>query len=344
MKKILSIAGTRPQLIKQAALYRVCTKEVDFRMTYTFQHYDDTLGKQIADDLQLPPLSEIHSRATLLTGEPRLAIMIEQLSAAIETINPSIVLVMGDTDTTLAGAIAANRKKKCLVHVEAGERSFNFNMPEEWNRTITDSLSDVLFCATDKAADLLKKEMPYKQILVTGDVMKDIFLQTHTTPPDLNTPYFYASLHRLYNRENPAVFRSILNNLNALNHPVIFTLHPSTGKAMRQSNILPEEFSNIQFIPPPPYSANLSYIRSARHVYTDSGGMQKECYWSKTPCTTIRPETEWMETLTGNWNRLVYDDLDELKNTPEVDKEAYNESLYGDGKAAQRIMDYLSCY
>lgn len=338
--RILSVAGTRPQLIKQAALFRAFSEKTDFHMSYTFQHYDPALSQGIASGLNLP-LPAFQPLPAHLEGDYRLAAMIDRISAEIRAIQPSLVLVMGDTDSTLAGAIAASRNSIPIAHIEAGERSGNLSMPEEWNRILTDQLSSLLFCASEKAAERMKNEYPRKKTVFTGDIMKDIFLQTRPVLPTLEGPYHYVTLHRLYTRENFSLLKRILENLDQLPEPVIFSLHPSMRAAFQQHGIVISDFPNIRFIEPVGYAENLGYMKNACTVFTDSGGMQKECYWLKTPCTTLRPETEWPETLAGNFNRLVYENPGEIRIPQQPDQRLYNPDLYGSGNAADIILNEL---
>lgn len=343
-KKILSITGTRPQLVKQAALMKAVPRHYELVMVYTGQHYDASLYDQVARDLTL-----IHDQSFNTAGQQgddRLAYMIAAILRKIEEYQPRSIIVFGDTDSTLAGAIAANRKHLPLVHVEAGERSGNFEMPEEWNRRITDQLSDILCCASEDALAHLGKEKIKGHITYTGDLMKDLLLHQNAqaTEPPVAYPYHLLTLHRNYTQQNKDSLLKLFQTLNNLADPVIFPLHPSTEKHLRMHQIHTSAYQNIQFIAPLSYSACIQYAKFANTILTDSGGLQKEAYWMKKKCITIRKETEWKETLAGNWNMLWYD----FNTAPPIyilpEEHAYNKTLYGDGSAGKKIFSALDVF
>lgn len=343
-KKILSITGTRPQLIKQAALMRAVPAHYELVMVYTGQHYDASLYDQIARDLTLLHDHSLNTAGQY--GDYRLAYMISAILRKIEAHQPSAIVVFGDTDSTLAGAIAANRKHLPLIHIEAGERSGNFAMPEEWNRCITDQLSDILCCASEDARIHLEKEGVTRHVVYTGDLMKDLLLHQYAlaTQAPVAYPYHLLTLHRNYTQQNKDSLLRLFQTLNHLDMPVVFPLHPSTEKHLQLHHIHTSAYPNIQFIPPLSYSVCIQYAKFANTILTDSGGLQKEAYWMKKKCITIRKETEWKETLEGNWNMLWYD----FNTAPPIhilpDEHAYNKALYGDGSAGKKIFSALDTF
>jgi UDP-GlcNAc3NAcA epimerase len=345
MKKITCIIGTRPQLIKHSALLNELEKSFAVTTINTLQHYQYELNDLLSEELfQKKQFFNIEMPHNLMPAE-RLGKMIIEINNVVNSNKPDCILVYGDTDTTLAGALAVNKNNIKLVHIEAGERSYNKNMPEEHNRVITDYLSNIHFCASQKAVENLKKENITEHVFYTGDLMKDVFLDfvtRPTSPPAEN--YFFCTIHRNYNKDNPKKLKDLFDTLNALPKKIIFSIHPATLKSLEINGINIKDYENIQVLPPLSYKQSISYQKFSDAVITDSGGIQKEAYWLKRPCITIRKESEWTETLKGNWNRLVYDNLSELdqmiKTMP--DNKQYNEDLYGDGKAATTITNILS--
>ena len=345
MKKITCIIGTRPQLIKHSALLNELEKSFAVTTINTLQHYQYELNDLLSEELfQKRQFLNIEMPDNLMPPE-RLGKMIIEINNVVNSNKPDCILVYGDTDTTLAGALAANKNNIKLVHIEAGERSYNKNMPEEHNRVITGNLSEIHFCASQNAVENLKKENITKQVFYTGDLMKDVFLNfvtRLTSPPAEN--YFFCTIHRNYNKDNPKKLKELFDTLNALPKKIIFPIHPATLKSLEINGINIKDYENIRVLPPLSYKQSIRYQKFSDAVITDSGGIQKEAYWLKRRCITIRKESEWTETLKGNWNRLVYDNLSELNQIIKVipDNKQYNEDLYGDGKTAVSITNILS--
>ncbi len=341
---IVSVFGTRPQYIKHAVLLNAFKNKII--SIDTSQHYDNVLSGNIIKDLKLPT-PQVLSIA-LKNTDDRISAIQKKLITEFKKLNANVVIVYGDTDSTLAAALAAKKCNCILVHIEAGERSYNIDMPEEVNRIETDKLANLLFCVSKNAVVNLKKEKINRNVFFVGDLMKDILLKTtkKLVKPLVDYPYYFATIHRNYTQNNKAKLKEILAALNSLTHKVIFSLHPSTQKKMAAYKINVADFKNIHFITAPPYSASIQYQKFSEAVITDSGGMQKEAYWLKKKCITIRKETEWTDTLLHNWNILVYDNLKTtLPAALGILPIKHNKKLYGEGNAAtiikKNIQDYI---
>jgi UDP-N-acetylglucosamine 2-epimerase len=292
--------------------------------------------------------------------------MLERIEAVLVKEKPEVVVVYGDTNSTLAGALSAAKLNIPVAHVEAGLRSFNRTMPEEINRLLTDHLSTFLFCPTDQAVrNLLRegiKDGKGKIVKKVGDVMYDSILyylklseRKSTILKDLGfdtshesrvTSYYLATLHRAENTDDPKRLESILKALNEIgrNTPVVLPLHPRTKKMIETYHLF-SEFKNIKFIEPVSYLNMLKLEKNAEAILTDSGGVQKEAYWLKVPCLTLREETEWVETVKSGWNVLVGTKSERvLQGVCEMkEKRRSRERMeaFGDGKASDRITQEL---
>jgi UDP-GlcNAc3NAcA epimerase len=341
---IVSVFGTRPQYIKHAVLLNAFKNSIT--SIDTSQHYDHVLSGDIIKDLKLPT-PQVLSVAFKNTND-RIAAIQKKLIIEFTKINANVVIVYGDTDSTMAAAVAAKKCNCLLVHIEAGERSYNIEMPEEINRIETDKLANLLFCVSKKSIENLTKEKINTNAFFVGDLMKDLLLKTtkKLVNPLVDYPYYFATIHRNYTQNNKTKLEEILSALNNLPNYVIFSLHPSTQKKMEEFKINLVKFKNIHFITAPPYTASIQYQKFSMAIITDSGGMQKEAYWLKKKCITIRKETEWTETLLHNWNTLVYDNLKTaIPAALNLIPIKHNKKLYGDGKAAtlikKNIQDYI---
>jgi len=277
--------------------------------------------------------SHSHSKQTSL-----MMIEIEKILLEVE---PVYLVVYGDTNSTLAGALVATKLDIKTIHIEAGLRSFNMNMPEEPNRMITDRISDILFAPSQLAMDNLKQEGLENNSFFVGDLMKDLLFHAkhqNLIKTESDKEFYYSTIHRPYNTDHKKRLSTIFEVLDNLHKPVVFSLHPRTKHLSQSMDIRLSNFKNIQFIEPVSYVENLNYIHNASALLTDSGGMQKEAYWLKTKCITIRKETEWSETLQGGWNNLVFDKLEDIKGMLRLTPGQYYDSLYGDGRAAENII------
>lgn len=341
MKKILSVIGTRPQVIKHIPFQKAMSGYYKLVNIHTGQHYDHEMKGVFVDSLVLD-----HELTLLSTDrESRMLEMVDSISKHINTIKPDMIVVYGDTDTTLAAAQAASNNKVTLCHIEAGLRSHNLQMPEEINRIETDRLSQLLLCPSQEAVDNLSIEKLTKGVYLVGDIMKDAIQMSANFDSDIKEfKYYYATLHRPYNVDEGIRLRYLFSTLNKLNEKVIMPLHPRTEYKMKEFDIQQNEFSNINFIKPQSYLSNLKYMIGSEAVLTDSGGMQKEAYWINKKCVTLRSETEWIETMHDGCNTLVYEDLSKLQVVLKEQAGPWNDSLYGDGKAMIKIKEVIDKY
>jgi len=265
--------------------------------------------------------------------------MLTEIEKVCMAENPDALLVYGDTNSTLAGALVAAKMHIPLIHIEAGLRSFNRAMPEEINRIVADEFAHILFCPSDQAIQNLHQEgIRHDRIFRCGDVMCDMIkLIEPQSKRILNHPYYFATIHRPYNTDDQTRMEKILEVLNSLDKPVVFSIHPRTLQRIHSFGMEESSFANIQFIPPQGYTESVSYQKYADCVITDSGGIQKEAYILKRPCITLRSETEWTETLQNGWNTLVFDNLQDIQTVIAQSPGLYQENLYGDGHAAEQI-------
>ena len=351
--KIVTIVGARPQFIKAAPVSRVWRQNHIEVLVHSGQHYDENMSAVFFRELDIPKPdynlgigSGSHGRQT------------GQMLAGIEDVlvdeKPDSVLTYGDTNSTLAGALAAIKLHIPVAHVEAGLRSFNREMPEEHNRVLTDHCSDLLFCPTQTAVDWLAQEGITTGVHLVGDVMYDAVLrnielarQRSTIMTDLRLEpkdYLLATIHRPYNTDIPERLRNILSAFVSIDAPIIFPVHPRTRQRILALKLEMLEGSNIQMVEPVGYLDMLMLEQNARFILTDSGGVQKEAYFMAVPCITLRPETEWVETVDTGWNLVV--DAD-----PERIVEATNghrwptdtpRPIFGDGRAAEKIVNVLA--
>ncbi len=309
--KIISIAGARPQFIKLAPLSEKLSENHEELIVHTGQHYDFEMSQKIFLDLGIR-----NPHYHLGIGSGSHATQTGEMMKALEEImikeNPELVVVFGDTNTTLAGALAASKLSIPLVHVEAGLRSYNRAMPEEINRVVTDHVSEYLFAPTESAGRLLKGEGLEDKTYVTGDIMVDtikmslpVALETSSVLSDLdidNRDYNLLTLHRNYNVDDPLVLAGILKQLDNLGELIIFPVHPRTRKMLGEIDV---SLKNIVLTGPLGYFDFIMVENSSKRIITDSGGIQKEAYILKKPCITLRTETEWVETVEEKWNLLV---------------------------------------
>lgn len=341
MRKLLCVIGTRPQAIKHIPFQEVMSRHYELLNLHTGQHYDQEMKEAFVKHIKLD--SELQLDST--DRKSRMVEMTESISNYIDKTKPDMVVVYGDTDTTLAAAHSARNKHVSLCHIEAGLRSHNLDMPEEINRIETDKLSQLLLCPSQEAVDQLQKESITNGVYVVGDIMKDAIQMGQELVCNLRDyKYYYATLHRPYNVDDKFRLEYVLGVLNTLKEKVILPLHPRTKVKMMKFDISKNIFPNIEFIAPQSYLYNLNYMMGSQAILTDSGGMQKEAYWISKKCITIRSETEWKETLHNGCNTLIFEDLSPLQDVLNEQAGPWNSKLYGDGQATKRIKTVMDEY
>lgn len=357
MIKVLSVVGARPQFVKAAAVSRVLRATPGFSeiLVHTGQHYDDNLSEVFFRELEIPK-AEINLGIGSGSHGEQTGRMLEALERVIGAQAADWVLVYGDTNSTLAGALAAAKLGVRIAHVEAGLRSFNRSMPEEINRVVVDSVSDLLFAPTAAAVANLEREgLGGRRIVRTGDVMCDALLRFASLAEGRSRileklgldprRYLLATVHRAENTDTPARLRAIFEGLAATSRrlPVLLPLHPRTRKMLRDAKF--NAPSGLRLIEPVGYLDMLQLERHARLVVTDSGGVQKEAYLSRVPCVTLRAETEWVELIEAGWNTLLPPHTAqavELGLAAALERTVPDwRPLYGDGRAAEAIVAAL---
>lgn len=337
-KKILAIIGARPQFIKHFPFEVEASKEFDLVTIHTGQHYDENMSQVFFDQLGMRKPNYLLSLGGGGHGEQTGKMMIEIEKIVLKEM-PDAIVVYGDTNSTLAGALVASKLHIKLVHIEAGLRSYNKEMPEEINRVLTDHISDLLLVPSKVSVGQLTKEGISKGVIIVGDIMKDIIriiMDKNILQADNSSDYYYATLHRPYNVDQKERLEYVLEALSNVSRKVVFAIHPRTRNRISEHGIRVSE--NITLINPQPYFENLNLLHNSSGLITDSGGMQKEAYWLEKPCVTIRKETEWIETLDGGANTLFFDDLSGLDQGFENRNIDFNSSLYGDGHTAEKIV------
>lgn len=359
--KLLTIIGARPQFIKAAPFSEEFRKEHEEILVHTGQHYDENMSDVFFDELNIPQPNYNLGVGSGNHGE-QTAKMLEGIEQIILKEKPDGLLVYGDTNSTLAGALAASKLHIPVYHVEAGLRSYNKLMPEEQNRVLTDHISEMLFCPTHTAVKNLKKEGIESGVVNTGDIMYDSVLRNIKISEDkyqnnewLNEiirdngeiedisegKYVLSTIHRAENTDDPEKLVRIIQALTELDKLVLLPIHPRTKQLIEKLNL---NLDNIIMIKPVGYLLMLYLTANAYMVLTDSGGLQKEAYFLQTPCTTLRDQTEWVETLENSWNILSNINVDEIKE--KVNRELTclqhpQPKLFGDGNAVAKIIDNL---
>ena len=357
MLKILTILGARPQFIKAGSVSREIAKHSNVReiIVHTGQHYDANMSDIFFDEMQIPKpdyLLGIGGKSHgAMTGQ-----MIEKIEEVALVEKPDWIMVYGDTNSTLAGAIVASKLHIKLAHIEAGLRSFNMRMPEEVNRILTDRVSDILFCPTTTAIQNIKNEGYDNfncKIINSGDVMQDgaIFYKEFAKKPSTMSfqpsNFILCTIHRAENTDNAGRLKDIFEALNqiAKEKQVILPLHPRTKKIIGDLNISTE---NLTVIDPIGYLEMVWLIDNCEFVMTDSGGLQKEAYFFAKPCITLRDETEWVELVDCGANVLVGADKDKISkafdNINMFDNKCFSNNLYGVGNASEIIISHMINY
>lgn len=348
--KLITIIGARPQFIKAAAVSRVIRQypEIKEIIIHTGQHFDTNMSEIFFEEMDIPKPNynlNINSMSHgAMTGQ-----MLEKIEEVLLKEKPDWVLIYGDTNSTIAGALAAKKLHIKVTHVEAGLRSFNMTMPEEINRILTDRISDILFCPTDTAISNLLKEGYDNidcKIVKSGDVMQDaaLFYSKKEKKPKIEIPdkFILTTIHRAENTDDPKRLSTILEALNkiAKDTPIILPLHPRTAKIIQHSNYNTRDLTIIE---PVGYLEMVYLLNRCKLVMTDSGGLQKEAFFFKKPCITLRDETEWVELVENEFNTIVGADKEKILSAYSNQKFDidFNKNLYGNGKASEKIISVL---
>lgn len=345
--KFITVLGARPQFIKAAPVSRELRKRHEELIIHTGQHYDKNMSDIFFDELHIPKPdyhlgigSSSHGKQT---GE-----MLSQIEEILLNEKPDYVLVYGDTNSTLAGSLSAAKLHIPVVHVEAGLRSFNKKMPEEINRIMTDHVSDYLFCPTDTAVQNLTNESITDHVYNIGDVMYDAVeynrklaeeksdvLNTH----DLTSKeYYLITVHRAENTDVKENIEEILNAFKEIPEPKVWPIHPRTRNVIEKLGLNLNDIPNLYVIEPVGYLDMLTLESHAIKILTDSGGVQKEAYFMKVPCVTMREQTEWVETLESEANILVGTDKEKILNAVKKDVNPEYKTIFGDGDASSKIV------
>lgn len=342
MKKIIAIIGARPQFIKHAPLEMALRKYFQTITIHTGQHYDAQMSHVFFTELGMSPPQYLLQVGSHQHGKQTGLMMIE-IENIISDEKPDAVLVYGDTNSTLAGALVASKLHIPIIHIEAGLRSFNREMPEEINRILTDQVSSLLFVPTEGAIQNLKNEGITEGVILSGDVMRDALnlAQQFVKKPPFDHPYYLATIHRPYNTDEKERLTDVLEALNTLDLPVLFPIHPRTKANMNRWAMPVTDSPNITFSEPVSYFDLINLQTHASAVITDSGGIQKEAYWLKKKCVTLRSETEWVETLEQGWNTLVFNDLKEIQTAIKTPVGAYISDLYGKDHISEDIAEAI---
>jgi UDP-GlcNAc3NAcA epimerase len=359
-RTVMTVIGNRPQFVKAAAVSAHLRERADEVLVHTGQHYDPELSDIFFEQLEMPTPdrelevgsgSHAEQTAAILTG----------LEPLVSEIEPDALLVYGDTNSTLGGALVAAKASIPLVHVEAGMRSGNRAMPEEINRLVVDSLGGLLLCSTQTALANLRNEGRAEQAVVTGDVMADVALAFGPLADERSDVldrlgleargFSVATAHRPGNVDDPERLRLVVEVLAhaAEDAPVVFPVHPRTRSRLDQTGAL-DSMSDRGIVPVEPlgYLDITRLVRSARAVITDSGGMQKEAFLASVPCLTMREETEWVETVESGWNRLIGLDPDAVEGAlaglPAPGETSPAAELYGGGEAGERVAAAIAAW
>ncbi len=356
MIKIISIVGARPQFIKAATVSRVLRKQFKELIVHTGQHYDYSMSRLFFEELDMPQpdyhLNVGSGSHGYTTGQ-----MLMRVEKVLSDKRCDLVLVYGDTNSTLAGTLAAAKLNISVGHIEAGLRSFNRKMPEEINRILTDHCADLLFCPTETAIQNLKRESITRGVHLVGDVMYDaaLFYAEFASQRsdildrlDLREKTFHlCTIHRPANTDSRDALSNIVQALIQSKEVIVFPVHPRTKKYLRDYGLwnLLHNSGNVSLLEPVSYLDMIQLERHAKTILTDSGGMQKEAYFYRVPCITLRNETEWVETVGAGWNTLAGSDSEKiLRAIQSIEIPKTVEPFYGSGDASQKICEVIDSY
>jgi UDP-GlcNAc3NAcA epimerase len=349
--KVLTVIGNRPQFIKAAAVSPTLRSRHEEVLVHTGQHFDDQLSAVFFAELGLPaPDRELG--IALGTNVSQTARMLDALEPVFAETSPDVVLVYGDTNSTLAGALAAAQSELPVAHVEAGMRSFDRTMPEELNRVLIDHASSLLLCSSQISVENVRREAVLGDVELVGDVMVDVAMAVQPRARELVDlvsargvspgEFVVATAHRAGNVDQLSRLAQLVELLVAVPSPVVLPLHPRTRDRLAGAGLMERLDARVVVTEPLGYVEFTALMCNAQAVLTDSGGIQKEAYLAGVPCVTLRPNTEWTETVEQGWNTLVDLDVDAalaaLQREPPADRPA----LYGDGRAGERVVEALT--
>jgi UDP-GlcNAc3NAcA epimerase len=350
--KVLTVIGNRPQFIKAAAVSPRLRERHEELLVHTGQHFDDEMSSVFFTELGIPP-PECELGIALGSNTSQTARMLAALEPVLSAEAPDAVLVYGDTNSTLAGALAGAQARVPVAHVEAGMRSFDRTMPEELNRVLADHASSLLLCSSSVGVENLRREEVSGTVELVGDVMVDVAQSVQPRARerlDLLAErglepggYAVATAHRAGNVDDPVRLELLVALLCDLPLVVALALHPRTRARLVAAGLLRrlEQAEHVVLTPPLGYLELTALVCNARAVLTDSGGLQKEAYLAGVPCITLRPNTEWIETVETGWNTLVDLDAAAARAALERDPPADRPELYGDGRAGERVLSAL---
>ncbi|TLP75580.1 non-hydrolyzing UDP-N-acetylglucosamine 2-epimerase [Nesterenkonia sphaerica] len=346
--RIISVVGARPQFVKLAPIASAMRGHAEHLIAHTGQHYDEVMSDVFFQDLGIPA-PDFHLGVGSGSHGRQTGAMLAGLEEVFEQASPDCVLVYGDTNSTLAAALAAVKMHIPVAHLEAGLRSFNRRMPEEHNRVLTDHASDLLLAPTEGAMSHLASEGLSERSVLVGDVMTDVLFLTRESTngraglPDWLEPggYYLSTIHRPDNTDDPERLSAILTELAQLDKPVLLLAHPRL-RSLAHKHGLELDAGALEPAAPLAYPQLVHAVENSAGVVTDSGGLQKEAFLLRVPCTTVRPETEWVETVDLGWNVLVSEDLSELATAvSRPAPTATDAAPYGTGHAAQNVVAAL---
>ncbi|WP_138207279.1 non-hydrolyzing UDP-N-acetylglucosamine 2-epimerase [Haloimpatiens lingqiaonensis] len=348
--KILTVVGARPQFIKAAAVSNILRKEHEEILIHTGQHYDKNMSNIFFEELQIPKPDYNLEIGSGNHGEQTGKMLIELEKIYLKE-KPDLVLVYGDTNSTLAGALCASKLLIPVAHVEAGLRSFNNAMPEEQNRILTDHISEILFVPTTTAEKNLKNEGVTKGVHNVGDVMFDAVLHFKKLSQEKSNilekiglksdEFILTTIHRAENTNDKNRLKNIVEALNESGEKIVLPLHPRTKKYVEDYGL--KFGKNIMILEAVGYLDMISLEMHAKKIVTDSGGVQKEAFFMGKPCITIRDETEWVETVEIGWNKVV--GTDKKKITDAIlffEPKSEQQNIFGDGKAGEKILNIIN--
>lgn len=351
--KVASILGVRPQFVKASVVSRELRKKHEEVLIHTGQHYDYQMNKVFFEQLNIPE-PDYHLDIGSGTHGFQTGEMLKKIEEVIIKEKPDLVLTYGDTNSTLAGALAASKLHIKTAHVESGLRSFDRSMPEELNRILTDHCSDILFCPTQNAVDNLKNEGIIENVHLTGDVMVDSLLYNREIAENKSTilndlglkskKYLVATIHRASNTDDEENLKNIVDAFSELDETIVFPLHPRTEKFLKNYGLYDRLKSSVILTQPLGFLEFIKLTNHAKMMLTDSGGVQKEAYILKVPCITLRENTEWVETVEDGWNILVGSNQDKIIRMVNEIKPSLNthRDVFGNGKACDNIASIVN--